>query len=1249
MVLVLLFNLFPFTALAAPVTVGGIVVDVKADGITDIPQGGKGIAYNLTSIEMSVDSTLDLSSTTMLGGVRVLANGSLDETGKFNIYFDYTAKKLTLTLKNAGYQLMKHALYSIYIPQGTFKNAAGTVINSAFYYYFTTSTDANPAEYQNDILASASVYDGQRNISSKTNQIVLNFVDEIVLNPAAQSSIGSYVQISSTALDVSIPGYGGTPFTTPDDSTGNFNVYVQGSQLILQPKLGVLRDFAKYTVTLQPNTVYLRDSSTAIYNDAHTLDFYTDNMVESMTPQNGQTGVDLKPTVTVQFKYPVQIVDSTKITGGNGITITNIQLSNENKSLLVSLRGVTAAELLRKSTLYDLTVNGGAVRFTDYPSISNSGFSLAFTTTGDAQSPVATGYSSSQSFNDDITTLESTQLDSSGSIYVRFDRTIKANTQAMSLAAATKLYKIPKAADTAYDPSGKLYDRTLSYKSVYTSVYSVVPYYINDPAHMEDVSYLSPLPYCMVEVIQPNLLKITPPYAIDSLNKYRVVIDKSVIEDSSGINVEKDIDFVFWTRASGTYGVPAWEGISSTTAPVYGQPQYGPSLPLEFTIDREVIVKAQDQVLQERPVLMKRISFDALKSITLLDVYNTDTTSNQVAFSKYELYYDYSSGTKKTKLRLYPGTVLQSGKYYRLNIPAGVLQTRSKQDLAALQRDFVVKGGLDSSRGIYTLENGVIQGTDLASTGEATFSILGFNFIEQVQSIQLTGLTSGVTLTVPQSNIFYDNSTKIRVRISEDTAKALSLAANAGDYQVAVRFSGDSENCTSPVNLTIVAKGKIQVKDKYPVSSAWVDETSLLPKTIDGITRYFLRVTFHDPDDSLDSTISLEGLSILRDSCTVVAQGSGASMIDRDFLTLLINNTTNRDTYIQQYLLTKDASKREAYLFIPVKLLRPQTTYNVTIVPEVIHYAGGTGGVDNSYDTINWSFTTMAVPYVKGVSVSSVVEDYDEDTPIILTGDFFNSGTVSVYFNDEPAEKVVIKTDAQNKTYLEVYLPSGSDKLEPGIYNIIVQNDSGHQRIEYGSFSVVKSGSNIPDEEKRVKDESSKGTVFSDIKVSQDTLELKSKYNNSGYLEFKLDEMMGEDVLVRKVVIDGDIGHYISMLDTKSKWANISIYRLGVSYSGRENIELNLGRLEPAKVQALKAKLKGKAVKSEFIQVTGSNFSMDKVVISLPYKNSSGSSIKALRYDEDRREWTDQRFILNQVNGTVTLESVKSGIFVLVE
>ncbi|MDK2799350.1 MAG: hypothetical protein PWP27_1783 [Clostridiales bacterium] len=1295
LIVLLIFSNFPFEVAEAE------TVAALSDFITggNIAQGAKGVDYTTTTITINFDASYKLRTQESLNNIRVIVANEYDETDKFNISVQNNV--ITLTLKEAPpdqthlhpLQLRKHALYNIYIPQGTFIHTDGVNINPTVHYTFVTKAE-DTAEYKEDLLVQTYPSNYQNQVDDYRKTIEFEFVDDIAVDTEVLNNITDYIKISTDPIDPDIPGYG-----TGSDTIDNYDVKVQDNRLILESKSGKLRDFANYTVKLRDGTVHLKNSSQhKIYNQAEnnieTADgdnwevimFTTDDMLVTdknqvrTSPVNNEENVEVEPTIEFHFKYPIEILDKTKIqlTSDADTFAVDIQsdVAVDDKTLKITVndledQGQSTIYPLRRNTVYRITLAPGAVQFKDYTnestndSIKNREINLYFITRGEGDAPVVTWYSSNVYKSDDITILEKTNLASDGSIYIHFDRPIKWDKQSkfLSPVEATKLYKIPKAYMTKYDETGRIYDKKLVFKPSADKT-KILPDAITDPEEPEKIEEIGidtdELIIDKVEIVEnyPNIIRITPRYPLINLNKYRLTMDRRIIEDLNDYNLEKDIDFTFWTKKGNSTVRPNWQ-INNIPAgaikenkdapyksyTLFGVPSYEPSNPVTLYIDQEVIPRAEDEVIQEEPEKIKSITFNALKDISLVDaIYHDDVGVREIELAEYEFDYYFENGIKKTKLLLYPSTKLEKGTYYRLKIPGNVLETRDGIFLEPLELNFVIEGDKTQPKGIYSITPNEFKVTDFY-WGNSTFLIKGFNFNESVESITLTRVSDSLNIVIQKEDIYFKDVTQILVKVRGDAAATLSKETSVGEYRVMLHFndgSGIYEDVTwSGGTIQVLSKDRPTVKAKYPDSgNVWYDEKSLPTKVVNGTTKYFMKITFYD----IDGNLALNDFNAIRNS-TVYAQGSGVNLLDTDCLND-ISGLSNRNDYVFE----KNRQAREAYLYIPIKPLRTNTTYDVTISPDIVHFAdiisSGSGNL-----AISWSFTTMAVPAVKDVLIGTVVEDYDEDQPIILTGDLFYSDTVTVYFNGIEADRVWVRENpATKEKYLEVYLPDGSNRLKPGLYNVIVQNDDNHQRMLYGAFSVVREGENIPNEEYRIKEKEREGEIRSKIKVSEDTLMLKSTYTNDTKLEFDLDELMGEDVLIRKIQYRGSNRDRIEELITQSKWADIALYDVTLDPAAdSRDIIIRLGRVEPGVAQVLKTKLRRKAVKSEFIQVTGEAFKLSSIALTIPFKNSDGENIKVLRYDEETRNFYEEGFSVNFIDRTVKVTSKRPGIFLVVE
>ncbi|HZK57065.1 MAG TPA: hypothetical protein VFD17_02045, partial [Clostridia bacterium] len=287
-----------------------------------------------------------------------------------------------------------------------------------------------------------------------------------------------------------------------------------------------------------------------------------------------------------------------------------------------------------------------------------------------------------------------------------------------------------------------------------------------------------------------------------------------------------------------------------------------------------------------------------------------------------------------------------------------------------------------------------------------------------------------------------------------------------------------------------------------------------------GKERQFLTVTFF-VDDVDDNEVELEfaGISDLISGVHVHGGSSGVSMVDINFLNDIDNMETDSDDsenpetdprqdFIDKYIFIENTTnKNEATLYIPVKPLMPNVTYSVTLGPNIVFVKDsnkeGNGG-------FTWKFNTMAVPSVseRSVIVQSVVENYDVTEPIIIFGKFFDSH-VEVFFNGINAYRTRVYEDEQKRystkrednvhydeedednegnndieQYLEVYLPRGRNRLEPGLYNITIRNSRNHSVELYGVLSVIpKARRKIPTEEDKYSTKTPYGFVRGSSRV----------------------------------------------------------------------------------------------------------------------------------------------------------------------
>lgn len=402
-------------------------------------------------------------------------------------------------------------------------------------------------------------------------------------------------------------------------------------------------------------------------------------------------------------------------------------------------------------------------------------------------------------------------------------------------------------------------------------------------------------------------------------------------------------------------------------------------------------------------------------------------------------------------------------------------------------------------------------------------------------------------------------------------------------------------------------------------------------------------LSYADPDGTL--IFEDTDLSRLKTSYVYSEGGSKASMIDMELLNYISSlDEAAKAAFINTYLFNKSANI--ANLYIPIKRLRPQTEYTNFINAGIIGYPNGM-----SNESLSWSFKTMAVPTVTGISIGSVGEDYDIDKAIIIYGDYFyTNGMVKVWFNDTAAREVRVINE-NGKSHLKVYLPSGRDRLKPGMYNVTVKNSENHQQTLIGRFSVVKASDlPAPADGLRIKKQEVEGDVVETIGISEDTLRLSSRYANSSFIELHLDELMGEHVVSRKIKWEAFHGEKIKELYLNSRWADAVLYGVILkSHYSKDEIEIRTGRIPASLVQSLRLTLFNRTIKSNLIEVDGENFYVERLDLRIPYQQSSGDNLKVLRYDRSLRTWYEVPFVVNQIDQRVIVRNVQTGIFVVVE
>lgn len=974
---------------------------------------------------------------------------------------------------------------------------------------------------------------------------------------------------------------------------------------------------------------------------------------------------------------------------------------------------------LRKNTSYQIEIEAGALQLNSGSLITNDEITKSFVTGGTGANPQANAYSSSEAFTDDIRNKSQTGLAADGAIHIKFDREIKIeegqnlidNTTLyrmlvpkITLDAPNGEFLYEKAVDNTV--AGVVYGEVYVHKDDYKEAVELQSVEIvGTQKNIVKVKSKNPLAYLNQYQLSIDNQEIEDIYGYNA---------KEDVSFYFWTKVSSSTTTPSWTGLSGS--LVSGEYYCNLN---YGVEKYSPTNPIELNISGAVIPSSKNSALegsyyknrgleniilsplyddgqvyvvgsetedidlflgedfqltlseaispigqavtwQSKDAAIVKVDQDgnleglkkgttqvyalASDDSSILTTVTVHVLEGALKIEKFEII--YNANALDTKLLLYPSQLLDSGRAYRLVIPAETFETRGSTYLPKLTMDFVTGGDSSGDIRIESLGNNTTNVGSLMGSTEFIFWIYGYNFHEKIKSIELLREDGTHPITIDPKYIYFENVDKIKVTLKDPLKASVAKEDYAGKYTLAINFENpnnpsETVSVAAPANLyfEILTLGKPVVTATSPSTSGTVDEKSL--------TR--LQVVFNDPDGKLGIYNTTTGLTNMMDSI-VKALGSSASMIDTDAINEILNmNEIDRESYIASNILVKNTTNKTATLYVPLKPLRSQTTYYVTLRPGIVTNDAGTN------DEITWSFQTRSVPTVHEISIGSVVEDYDEDEPIILKGDFFENTSISVYFNDIEADRVdveEVEDESGNviEKILKVYLPEGSNKLPAGTYNIKVVNDSDHSTIEYGAFSVIKKGENAPNSDYLVKGKEREGEIRGNLKVSEDTLHLSSRYTDDAFVTLELDDLMEQDVYLRKIQFDGHKSDKIGILETKSKWSDVTLYGVTLdNHSESDEITITVGRVEPTVAQSLGKKLGSKAVKSQYIQVSGENYLITGLQLRIPFSNSSGKNLKVLRYDEATRNFYEVKAAVNLVDGIVNVTSQDKGIFVVVE
>ena len=1179
-------------------------IEIDRDTITN----GDFVDYDLDNVKINLSEDFKILN---YNNIHIKENGSKDITDNFHI----TKKdnSILLTLKSMppydDYEnivLNPSKLYTIDISKGALE-----VNDNRYYEDIDVSFVTKDTSGDSGIYLGSSINSGT--VTEDISAIEFNFIDDIQVRSGIDKA--EIFDINTTALDENISNYTG-------EITDNFYIDVYGKTLRLRSKSGDFKNFINYNITINEDTLMLEDSNIDILNEEINLNFDNNSILKDFYPKN-YSDVSLNPQLEIEFKYDIDVNLNTLknniniMTSGDIVPEDAIDLHiKEDKKLIINIDDTESYRLM-ENRRYKVIINEGLINLKNYDDVTSPTIVYYFDTlSGTSPNPIK--YSSTSSARDDITQYDDTELDSNEYIYIHFDKEINWDRK-KNYTNINEIIKLHKDPQTPYLDvyNNEVYDE----KYIYTNIEGNIEFQKDNNPNV--------LALHSADIVGSNedILRIKTKDNLKPLTRYKMTVDNSFLEGKNGEDLSKDIEFKFWTKEGNNRTTPHWSYSLSNK-------EYDSDNPLTLYVDSEVKVNDRDKVIRNFSEDITTISFDELLNITLKDKYFDDN----ISFSKYTLEYYYQDNTKKTKINLYPSESLDTGKKYMLEIPKGVFKTLAGNSTSELEVEFLTKVDSNLPSDISKIYPKEIDILDIyLKDGE--FEILGYNF-NSIESIDLISVGNGDIIRFENNEFNIKDSTEIKLYIKDSKIEDIISTNSIGKYMIQINYEDGTNYLEDGVFVDISSKEQIKGKDFYPEENEEYDETRIYSKKLYGKRRYFLKVSFYDPYGEMKLTSN--ALDNLKSSNVFSENGIQDSIVDKELLSHIqgLEDEEDKKEALKDILRT-DFDDKVSYLYIPIKPLESDMRYRVKLNANIVHYSSISESI-LSNNSIAWSFSTMSLPEVYSINIGSVSEDYDEDEPIKIRGNDFTSG-VRVYFNDERADRVYIRRDDKGE-YLKVYLPDGDDRLDVGLYTVTVHNTSTHETEVFGSFSVLEELEYIPEEGYRLKKKLRDEIVLEKINVSNDTIILDDSYENDFSINIDLDKLTGINTLTKRMIFEFD-DEYVSAINTYSKWSNVRLYGVYVD----DYAEIILGRAEPEKVRALKNTLRGVQTKSDFIKVSGKNYSITSLELEIPIKNTDGSNIKVIRYDEEELTWKEVDFDIDKDKTKVRVKDDKTGIFVVIK
>lgn len=253
---------------------------------------------------------------------------------------------------------------------------------------------------------------------------------------------------------------------------------------------------------------------------------------------------------------------------------------------------------------------------------------------------------------------------------------------------------------------------------------------------------------------------------------------------------------------------------------------------------------------------------------------------------------------------------------------------------------------------------------------------------------------------------------------------------------------------------------------------------------------------------------------------------------------------------------------------------------------------------------------------------------------------------MEVYFGGIQASSLSVSISPNAVT---AYLPRGSARLVPGVYDIELKFQGKTIKRFSGGLSIVRSGEIFPDSESLLDTSHSEGDLSQERKTSADTLYLTARYSQKDFLELDMDDLFGADTVLRRIIFDLASGDRVLEIKLHSKWYEIIIKDFKRQHDSSQDAMLSVSRVIGTRADSLRQSLRNRPLESEFIQIKADGAKNGSFSISLPLNTEARIGTKAIRYDDNTRTWSLARsFILDEESGNMVISDDKPGIFVIV-